>query len=465
MGSLGDYLDKFNSFWDKSDASSENSVELPPDVCPICGGLGYFTPSNAPIGHPAFGRAIVCECQQNNIAKQEADRRRNISNLTHYQNMSFDNFITSDVALSQIQKATLSNCIDKAYHFANNPEGWILFYGGYGCGKTHLAASIGNYCLTRGQSVIFMTIPDLLDHLRAAFGPNSELAYDEKFEMIREAPLLILDDLGAESPTAWANEKLYQLFNHRYVRRLPTVITTNCDFDRLDPRITSRLRDYQLCRLVNMQELPDYRSHLDDQTPGEISNVKIYEGMTFENFSTHRDEPHAKSRESLSKAAAAAKKFAEAPSQQWLIFVGKNGTGKTHLAAAIANARIKAGEPVYFVTLPDLLDYLRRSFEPNSRISLEKRFQEVCATDVLILDHFDLSAASSWAREKIFQLIEYRYVRRLPTVITKPGDSFMDLDPVFESRFSDSRLCRVIHISTPERKGKSILTFDENNRK
>ncbi len=40
------------------------------------------------------------------------------------------------------------------------------------------------------------------------------------------APLLILDDLGTESATAWAREKLYQLFNYRYNARLATVITS-----------------------------------------------------------------------------------------------------------------------------------------------------------------------------------------------------------------------------------------------
>ena len=78
------------------------------------------------------------------------------------------------------------------------------------------------------------------------------------FEQIRSVYLLIIDDLGAEQSTPWATEKLYQIFNHRYNLRLPTVITTNIDLDRLDPRICSRLCDPDLCRHVFMQ-CGDYR--------------------------------------------------------------------------------------------------------------------------------------------------------------------------------------------------------------
>lgn len=83
---------------------------------------------------------------------------------------------------------------------------------------------------------------------------------------------------------------------------------------------------------------------------------------------------------------------------------------------------------------------------------------------VLILDHFDLSAASPWAREKLFQLIEYRYVQTLPTMITKPGDSMVDIDMVFRVRFSDTSLCEVIYITAPEFKGGVTINSDPNNK-
>jgi DNA replication protein DnaC len=70
--------------------------------------------------------------------------------------------------------------------------------------------------------------------------------------------LLILDDLGTQSATPWAREKLYQLFNYRYNAELPTVITTSQFGDVIDPRIFSRMQDQRLCRIVNINA-PAYR--------------------------------------------------------------------------------------------------------------------------------------------------------------------------------------------------------------
>jgi DNA replication protein DnaC len=91
------------------------------------------------------------------------------------------------------------------------------------------------------------------------------------FEQIRNSELLILDDLGAHSSTAWAEEKLYQIIVHRYNSALPTVITsqvklTDPDQDDGDPRgasfsasIMSRLRD-GLMVSERYLEAPDYRN-------------------------------------------------------------------------------------------------------------------------------------------------------------------------------------------------------------
>ncbi len=96
-----------------------------------------------------------------------------------------------------------------------------------------------------------MVVPDLLDYLRAAFAPNSGVSLDKRFNEIRTTRLLILDDLGTQSATPWAREKLYQLFNYRYNAELPTVITSAAHPpDELDQRLLSRLSDRRLCRLL-----------------------------------------------------------------------------------------------------------------------------------------------------------------------------------------------------------------------
>ena len=105
---------------------------------------------------------------------------------------------------------------------------------------------------------MFVVTPDLLDHLRATFNPNSTISYDRLFNDVRTASLLILDDLGTQSATPWAKEKLYQILNYRYNAELPTVITTASPMDELDPRITSRMLDKRICNIYYM-DVPSYR--------------------------------------------------------------------------------------------------------------------------------------------------------------------------------------------------------------
>jgi DNA replication protein DnaC len=136
--------------------------------------------------------------------------------------------------------------------FANKPKGWLVLTGTFGNGKTHLAAAIANYQASTGQTPLFIVVPDLMDHLRATFNPSSAVSYDRRFDEIKSAPLLILDDLGTQSMTPWVKEKLYQLFNYRYNGQLPTVITTTDEIENMDPRIRSRILDTRLCSIYGI---------------------------------------------------------------------------------------------------------------------------------------------------------------------------------------------------------------------
>ena len=159
------------------------------------------------------------------------------------------------------ERKSLEDAKTIAYDFAKYPRNWIIFSGGYGAGKTHLAVGIAIECLRRDLSVFFTSVPDLLDHLRGTFNPRSHIDYDELFEQIKTAPLLILDDLGVEHSTAWAEEKLYQIIVHRHEARLPTVITTGLTDDELEerrPRMGSRLKDSAVVEWVDIAAL-DYR--------------------------------------------------------------------------------------------------------------------------------------------------------------------------------------------------------------
>ena len=330
-------------------------------------------------------------------------------------------------------------------------KGWLLFLGGYGVGKTHLAAAIANFVVGVGVPTLFLTVPDLLDWLRFAYDATDS-TFEERFDEIRNIPLLVLDDLGTQNTTAWAQEKLYQIINHRYVNRLPTVITTNQQLNAIDGRIRSRLEDPDLVTRAFINA-PDYRAPLRDTSQPALSTLHMHANQTFGNFSLRETEKlPTEEQQSLAKAFRAAQQFAEKP-RGWLVLLGKTFTGKTHLAAAVGNYRQKMGDSPMFVVVPDLLDHLRATFSPTSSISYDDLFNQVRTVSLLILDDLGTQSASPWAKEKLYQIFNYRYNAEMPTVITT-AMTLEEMDPRIQSRILDTRICTPFAIlATPFRGG------------
>lgn len=410
----------------------------------LCNGLGVIA-HDVPVDHPDFGKLFRCPNNPVDQDEEHQRRYRALSNLGAYEDKTFANFNSQLPWLSPEQQQSLDNAFRGAQNFAVDPSGWLVIEGTYGCGKTHLAAAIGNERLARGDLVIFITAPDLLDHLRGTYGPHSEVGYDQLFERIRNAPLLIIDDLGAENATAWAEEKLFQLLNHRYSQRRPTVITTNVNLDTLDPRVRSRLLDESVIRRYVITA-PDFRSP-SVNTLTQITDLSLYTDMTFESFDAS-NKLTPKERESLQFCLSHAQRYARSP-QGWLLITGGYGTGKTHLAAGIANTLSATGHDIIFVSTPSLVDFLRQTMNADSPVSFDKRFHTVRSTPLLILDDLETETMSAWGREKIFQILDYRYAARLPTVVTssRPLDK---IDERLRIRFMDRRRCLIIALFAPD---------------
>jgi DNA replication protein DnaC len=424
----------------------------PEEPCPICKGRGFLT-LDVPPGHPDFSKVVPCRCTQARIAAERTQSLRNVSNIGALGRLTFDSFMPDGVGLSEGVRFSLREAYDRSLEFARDPRGWLVLLGGYGSGKTHLAAAIANYRLSLGHAVLFVVVPDLLDYLRATFGPSSEAALDERLDAIREIPLLVLDDLGAQNSTPWAQEKLFQILNHRYNGRLPTVVTSNQRLEELDPRITSRLVDLDLSQVYEI-EARDFRASGQERGSSNLNALGLHCDQAFETFSMRSSDPDLQSaeRENLRRAVAVARAFAEKPAG-WLVLTGTFGCGKTHLAAAIANFQVSSSRPTpMFVVVPDLLDHLRATFSPTSTVTLDRLFDQVRSASLLVLDDLGTESATPWAREKLFQLLNHRYAARLPTVITTSTE-IDKIDSRLRSRMLDSTRCTVFPILTPSYRG------------
>ena len=451
--------------------------------CPHCGGVGFLR-VDVPLGHEKFGRLEPCVCRASEIASNARQRLYEMSNLERLSHLTFENFNRTGNPKAEFvspqEVASLADALSAVEEFARDLKGWLLLEGAYGCGKTHLAAAIANACVQRGVPTLFITVPDLLDSLRFAYN-DPETTFEQRFDDIRSADLLVMDDFGTQNATPWAQEKLFQIINYRYINKLPTVITTNLILDEIESRIRSRLQDAEFVKYVRIMA-PDFRRPTETSNPGisMLSLMHIKE-MSFGNFETRDDEvgkeivttiikekqdrygrpvkdkeivrekvtpQHIKR---LHEALDASVHFAENPNG-WMVLLGQSFSGKTHLAAAIGNYRQLGGGQAILVEVSALLDYLKSTFRPNTDVTFDRRAYEIRTTPLLMLDDLKESGISSvWAEEKLHQILNHRYYANLPTVITSTLDpeSFAKSYPSLWNKLLDGSKCQICVIDMP----------------
>ena len=431
---------------DYLDLQDSQEEDAEPPACSVCGDFGWVR-VEVPVGHPYFGKVIPCRCHQTKDDPSRVARLQRYSNMGPLSRLSFQATMPEGRSADLEERALFHRAYERALAFAEDSQGWLVLSGPSGSGKTHLAAAIANRAVERGQPVVFVFVPDLLDHLRSTFTPTSEVSYDQFFEQVRNAPFLVMDDLGGHSSTPWAQEKLYQILNHRYTAGMPTVITLGLPVEEMDPRWQTRLGDTGLATLCSLGGTGAAGSL------GQWGMVEpvLRRRLTFQSFDVRGNGASLEERQSLEAALNMAVNFARDP-DGWLVFIGRSGCGKTHLSVAIANERLKLGQDVRYFLVSDLLDRLRDAFSPDSTVSYYRLFDRVRSADLLVLQDFDfdMQHVSPWAREKLHQLLVHRYDARLPTLITASKlDEEKRSDPII-SRLLDVTLVNVVPIDAPD---------------
>ena len=146
-------------------------------------------------------------------------------------------------------------CIDFVEQFDEHNKN-LFFIGSPGLGKTFLCNSIAKDLLDKGRSVIYMTVPDLIDTMRKyKFDFDKEENYAHYLNEIYNCDLLIMDDLGTELSTQFSNQAIYNILNKRIVNMKKMIISTNLsgvDFQSTySERIVSRIiGNFEACKFV-----------------------------------------------------------------------------------------------------------------------------------------------------------------------------------------------------------------------
>lgn len=154
------------------------------------------------------------------IKAEKAKKLREESNLgERFARRTFGNFERG------LDPDAYDKCLYYSEHYKDAERNCLLLVGGYGTGKTHLAASIANKLMDNGVPVLFDTFGRHLNKLRAEFNGGRSV-YLEQMETI---DMLMLDDVGKEKVSEWSASILYDIINYRYEHLLPVVITTNLE--------------------------------------------------------------------------------------------------------------------------------------------------------------------------------------------------------------------------------------------
>ena len=202
-------------------------------TCEICKDTGY-------------NQEFYCQCYRKlirDVAREELSANSPLKKCT-FESFSVDRYpdvIDSVMGVNQREhmKDNYEYCKAFAENFTTNSRG-IFMYGKTGLGKTHLSLAIANVVIDKGFDVYYGSVQSIMDKLEGEhFGrlPREESIKED----ILNCDLLIIDDLGTEFATQFTNAEIYNIVNTRILASLPTIISTNLDFNEISEKYSQRV--------------------------------------------------------------------------------------------------------------------------------------------------------------------------------------------------------------------------------
>ncbi len=198
-------------------------------VCEKCSDTGFFEERDDKKG-VSHGTKL-CSCHLELLKKLASEE---MSLQTPLELSSFDDFDLSYYKDSkesfEQMKYIFETCVSYSRNFElESPS--LLFYGRTGLGKTHLSLSIANEVIRKGFNVVYGSVNNFFSKIEYEKFSKGNDTYT--LDLLCDADLLILDDLGMEFSTSFTNSALYTIINTRICKNLPTIISTNLSLDEL----------------------------------------------------------------------------------------------------------------------------------------------------------------------------------------------------------------------------------------
>jgi DNA replication protein DnaC len=250
---------------------------MPDHDCPKCGGTGWLIAERE-----GLSGAERCDCYAQRRTS-ERQHRSGIppqfasSNLESFQ-LPADNPVARN-ALSTVYMEVRRYA--KEYPLTDKPG--LLLVGGTGTGKTHLAVAALKILLARGFDAVFFDYQTLLERIQRSWSDTAGGSDRDAYRQALYTEVVLLDDLGARRALDWVEDTVTSIITHRYNHRKPLIATTNLPDPALGdslvmkggadipgtPRMMkslaevigerSRSRLFEMCRVVRMPSVEDYR--------------------------------------------------------------------------------------------------------------------------------------------------------------------------------------------------------------